>query len=80
MASEQAQVDWRGNSSTPEGISTTIPCKGGVEKILADMKGGISSGLSYSGATNLRELRSKSEFICQTTSGQKESFTHILIK
>jgi IMP dehydrogenase len=79
MASADAQKDWRGKSSTPEGVSTTIPFKGDVLDILKNIKGGISSGLSYSGARTISELQSKSEFIKQTPAGQKESFTHILL-
>lgn len=78
MASADAQVDWRGKSSTPEGISTTVPYKGSVEHILQDVGGGIRSGLSYSGVRNLSELRCKANFLRQTNSGQLESNTHIL--
>ena len=78
MASSEAQVNWRGNTSTPEGISTTIPYKGDVNSILADLKGGIQSGMSYSGAKTIRDLQAKAQFIKQTSAGQTESFTHIL--
>lgn len=78
MASSEAQNKWRGKSSTPEGVSTTVPYKGRVADILADVEGGIKSGLSYSGAKNLTELRAKCEFIIQTPAGQSESNTHIL--
>ncbi len=78
MASADAQVDWRGKSSTPEGISTTVPYKGSVEHILQDIGGGIRSGLSYSGVRNLSELRCKANFLRQTNSSQLESNTHIL--
>ena len=80
MASSAAQTDWRGKSSTPEGISTTVSYKGSVDKILADVDGGIKSGLSYSGARTIKELQSKSQFIIQTTAGQAERFTHILAR
>jgi len=78
MASSEAQVNWRGKTSTPEGISTTIPYKGDVNTILADLKGGIQSGMSYSGARSIVELQAKAKFIQQTIAGQAESFTHIL--
>jgi len=78
MASADAQNDWRGKSSTPEGISTTVPYKGSVNTILKDLAGGIRSGLSYSGVRSLQELRCKATFIRQTHSGQSESSTHIL--
>ena len=78
MASGAAQKAWRGRASTPEGVSTTIPYKGPAHLILDDIRGGISSGLSYTGATTLMELRVNAEFIKQTKAGQEESYTHIL--
>jgi len=78
MASEEAQKDWRGETSTPEGVSTTIPFRGSVGPILQNIAGGIRSGLSYSGVRSLRELRSKASFIRQSGAGQIESSTHIL--
>ena len=78
MASTAAQNKWRGKSSTPEGISTTVPYKGSVGTILESLAGGIRSGLSYSGVRSLQELRSKATFIRQTYAGQSESSTHIL--
>jgi IMP dehydrogenase len=78
MASSNAQRDWRGKSSTPEGVSTTVSYKGRVGHILEDFAGGIRSGLSYTGVRSLEGLRSKSNFIRQSSAGQVESSTHIL--
>ena len=78
MASRKAQVEWRGWSSTPEGVSTMIPYKGPVGDILADLRGGIASGVSYSGAFGLKDLRRNVEFIKQTSAGMSESRAHIL--
>ena len=78
MASKEAQISWRGKFSSNEGISTRIPYKGAVELILEDLKNGITSGLSYSGARTLDELWGKSHFIRQTNAGLRESKTHIL--
>jgi len=78
MASKDAQIDWKGDFSAPEGISTTVPYKGSIKNILANIRGNLQSGLSYSGANNIIELRQKCEFIRQTFAGQSESATHIL--
>ena len=78
MASTAAQNAWRGSSSTPEGVSTTVPFRGGVSSLLKNIAGGIRSGLSYSGALNLGELRGKASFILQSSASQSESNTHIL--
>ena len=78
MASSAAQNAWRGKSTSPEGISTTVPYKGSATKILKNIHGGLRSGFSYSGARNFKEFQAKSEFVRQTNAGQSESFTHIL--
>ena len=77
MASRDAQLDWRNKYSTPEGVASYIPFKGSVNTILEDLRGGIKSGLSYSGARNLTELRHKVEWSRQTSAGTLESNTHI---
>ena len=78
MASVEAQVAWRGEARSLEGVSTTIPYKGSVKKVLADLEQNIRSGLSYSGAFDLEELYQNSKFIKQTNAGMRESSTHIL--
>jgi IMP dehydrogenase len=77
MASVEAQIDWRGKTSSIEGITHYVPYKGRVTEILKNLKVGIHSGLSYSGAKSINELQSNSTFIRQTISGQHESNTHI---
>ena len=77
MASRDAQLNWRKKSSTPEGVASYIPYKGSVKNILEDLEGGIKSGLSYTGARNLVELRRKVEWARQTSAGTTESGTHI---
>jgi len=78
MASKEAQRNWKGDYSSNEGISTTIPYKGPVYKILKDLEKGITSGFSYSGAKNIKELQLKTKFIQQTNASCRESGTHIL--
>lgn len=78
MASKDAQMDWRGKTSSLEGVATVIPYKGAVFPVLEGLENGIRSGLSYSGARNLQELRENARFIRQTASGLSESNTHIM--
>jgi IMP dehydrogenase len=80
MASEEAQVDWRGHCSVSEGICATVPYRGSVTDVLKNIEGGIRSGFSYSGARNIGELRAMARFIKQTTCSQLESNTHILFR
>jgi IMP dehydrogenase len=78
MASKEAQFEWKGKYSSNEGISATVPYKGSVKEVLKDLRNGIVSGLSYSGARTIGELQAKAKFIRQTTAGLNESRTHIL--
>jgi len=77
MASKEAQVQWRGNYSSFEGISSKVPYRGKVENIIQDLERGVRSGLSYSGARTIRELQSKATWVRQTTASLSESKTHI---
>jgi len=78
MASKEAQMDWRGNYSSFEGVTSRVPYRGSVKPLLEDLEKGIRSGFSYSGARTLAELQAKAEFITQTSLGLSESRTHIL--
>ena len=78
MASVEAQVAWRGEARSLEGISTTIPYKGSVKTILDSLRQNIKSGLSYTGVRTIRELQLKAQFIQQSSAGLSESRTHIL--
>ena len=80
MASKEAQVEWRGKYSSFEGVSSTIPYRGKVKNVLGDLERGIRSGLSYSGARSLREMRSKAIWIRQSAAGLGESRTHIVTR
>mgnify|MGYP002889105209 CR=1 FL=1 len=78
MASREAQKAWRGKVGSVEGVATTVPIKGRVSDVLHDLEWGIRSGLSYTGARDLLELRVKASFIEQTQSSQTESSPHAL--
>lgn len=79
MASFGAQADWRPekkNEITPEGEDTVLPYKGGVEKILHQLVGGLRSGMTYSNAKTLKELKKHAELIQITSAGWAESKPH----
>lgn len=78
MASPEAQIAWRGQARSLEGVSTTISFKGCVSEVLNKLNRNVKSGLSYTGARNLKEFQHKASFIKQTPSGLVESRTHIL--
>ena len=78
MASVEAQIDWRGHTSSVEGVASTVDYKGDVRSVLSNITTGVRSGLSYSGSRTITEFQARSKMIQITTSGMAESKTHIL--
>ena len=72
-----AQIDWRGHTSSIEGVASTVDYKGTVEDVLSGITQGVRSGLSYSGTRTIREFQAKAKMIQITSSGMTESKTHI---
>lgn len=62
---------------TPEGIEGWVEERGSVANVLKSLAGGIRSGLSYVGASNIRELRENAQFIKVSPSTHIESSTRI---
>ena len=79
MASAEAQIDWRGHVASEEGVSHRVKSKGPVGNILSQIEKALRSGMSYSGAQNLAELRAKSKFVEITQASLTESRPHILL-
>lgn len=61
----------------PEGVESSVPYRGTVKEVVSQLLGGLRSGMSYCGATNLKELRKNSEFIMLTQSGASESYSKL---
>lgn len=77
MASRDAQIGWKGTvSGVPEGESVLAPYRFSVKSIIEDFVAGIRSGMSYSGATTLDELREAATFIRVTQSAVRENGAH----
>lgn len=76
MASAEAQKDFSGKVSVSEGVETTVPYKGPLAEIMKEFKGGLGSGLSYSGAVDLEELHRESMFVEVSSSSVGESIPH----
>ncbi|MDA4120477.1 MAG: IMP dehydrogenase [Thaumarchaeota archaeon] len=66
--------------SVPEGVEGLIPYKGRVDEVVKQLVGGLRSGMSYSGAHTLDELRKNAEFMRITAAGHKESLPHDIQK
>jgi len=59
-----------------EGVEAAVPYRGAVKEVLAQLVGGLQSGMSYSGAHTLEELRANAIFVRMTPVGLKESLPH----
>lgn len=71
------ELDWEEWSDVvPEGVEAVVPYRGSLNEVLHQLLGGLRSGMSYCGATNLSELTEKAEFIRITRSSQIESGVH----
>lgn len=60
----------------PEGVEGRVPFKGALSETMAQILGGLRSGMGYIGASNLKELREESEFMQITNAGLRESHPH----
>lgn len=59
-----------------EGVEAIVPYVGSVIDLVNQLLGGVRSGFSYCGATNIQELWKNAEFIRITNSGLIESHPH----
>lgn len=78
MASKETQLEWRGFYTSDEGVSHHVKYKGPVAEVVKDLSNYITTGLSYSGSTNLTEFHKKATFRIQTLAGHLEGLPHIL--
>ncbi|OGV33031.1 MAG: guanosine monophosphate reductase [Legionellales bacterium RIFCSPHIGHO2_12_FULL_35_11] len=81
MASREAQEVFLGQMhewKTAEGVATEVPYREEAGIIIADIIGGLRSGLTYAGANTLSELQRKLNYIEVTQAGRIESLPHKL--
>ena len=77
MASKAAQKNWKGSYSSIEGVSSVVPYKGTVAKVIREIMSNVRSGMSYSGARSLKEFKEKAQLVLQTSASSVESGPHI---
>jgi len=53
---------------------------GYTDDVLANLIGGVQSGMGYLGAQNLAELRAKARFVRVSSAGMKEAAPHDVIE
>jgi IMP dehydrogenase len=63
----------------PEGVEAIVPYKGGAVSVIRQLAGGLRSGMSYCGASNMTDLRFNGRFIRITDVGLAESRPHDVI-
>ncbi|KAA0228027.1 MAG: IMP dehydrogenase [Armatimonadetes bacterium] len=63
-------------SLVPEGVEGRVPYRGQLHDTIAQLIGGLRSGMGYVGASSLTELREKAEFVKITNAGLRESHPH----
>ena len=63
----------------PEGIEGRVPYKGPLADMVAQLVGGVRSGMGYCGCATIVELQQKSRFVRITAAGLRESHVHDVI-
>jgi IMP dehydrogenase len=63
-----------------EGIEALKEAVGPVDRVLAQLIGGIQAGMGYLGAANLAELRAKARFIRVSVAGMREAAPHDVVE
>jgi len=83
MASREAQEDFLGQMNewkTAEGVAVEVPYRDTEDLIIADIIGGLRSGLTYAGADSISELQRKLNYYQVTPAGRQESLPHKLME
>ena len=70
------QIKDSGAVIVPEGVEGRVPFKGPLRDTMAQLIGGLRSGMGYVGAENLLELRENAEFQKITNAALRESHPH----
>ena len=63
-----------------EGIEALKEVSGSTDDVLANLIGGVQSGMGYLGAATLDQLREKARYIRVSPAGQKEYAPHDVIE
>ena len=81
MASAEVAEDYHGGVAewkTAEGVATEVPYREIEDDIIADIIGGLRSGLTYGGSATIRELQRKLNYVEVSPAGRMESLPHKL--
>jgi len=64
----------------PEGVEALKESCGSVDRVLAQLIGGIQSGMGYLGAANLAQLRENGRYIRVSPAGMREAAPHDVVE
>ncbi len=64
----------------PEGVEALKEVSPSTDRILAQLIGGIQSGMGYLGAVNLAQLRDKARYIRVSSAGMREAAPHDVVE
>ena len=64
----------------PEGVEALKELTNSADRVIAQLIGGIQSGMGYLGAANLAQLREKARFIRVSPAGQREGEPHDVVE
>jgi IMP dehydrogenase len=64
----------------PEGVEALKEVAGSLDRVLAQVIGGIQSGMGYVGAKTLTELREKARYIRVSPAGMREAAPHDVVE
>ena len=65
---------------TAEGVQIEIESRGSAQEVIRDIMGGIRSGMTYCGASEIRDLKRKAQFMELTAAGFTEGSPHAIQK
>ena len=63
-----------------EGVEALKEVAGSVDRVLAQLIGGIQSGMGYLGSATLAQLRQKARYIRVSPAGQREAGPHDVVE
>jgi IMP dehydrogenase len=77
--SDRYSPDGETSKAVPEGIEGRVPHKGGLADMVAQLVGGLRSGMGYCGCASIAELQAQARFMRITSAGLRESHVHDVI-
>ena len=73
---EQQKINKDLEDVVPEGVEAMVRYKGKVNEVIAQLIGGLRSGISYCGSNSISMMWGKAKFVRITSSGMRESKPH----